>query len=155
MHLIVRPRHHALIPCISPYVRMFPSFGRERLRAPKDTNDCLLDSKALSECCVSSPEVFPQLFWQFGERHYRSKHWSEAADWFLAGTHNSFRSMSHISDPKCLRKAALCYVQCGEHAQASAVLRRCPPSDAPTYYVALLVATHQGEGLVDYLLLSS
>lgn len=56
-----------------------------------------------------------------------------------------FGSMAHISNAKCLRKAALCYVQCGEHAHASAIIRRCPPTDAATHYVALLIAAHQGE----------
>ncbi|TBU48727.1 meiosis protein SPO22/ZIP4 like-domain-containing protein [Dichomitus squalens] len=84
------------------------------------------------------------LFWQFGDRHYRAKRWSEAADWFLAGTHGVFGSMSKVSDPKCLRKAALCYIQCGEHARASAVIRRCPSQDAATHYVALLAAVRQG-----------
>ncbi|KAI0735751.1 meiosis protein SPO22/ZIP4 like-domain-containing protein [Earliella scabrosa] len=88
------------------------------------------------------------LLWQFGDRHYHSKRWSEAADWFLVGTHRVFGSMSHISNPKCLRKAALCYIQCGEHAQASAIIRRCPPTDAATHYVALLIATHQAVAAV-------
>ena len=94
---------------------------------------------------VGLSEPPAQLLWQFGDRHYHAKRWSEAADWFLVGTHASFRSMSHISNPKCLRKAALCYIQCGEHAQASAALRRCPSADAATHYVALLIATHQGK----------
>ncbi|KAJ8488783.1 hypothetical protein ONZ51_g3351 [Trametes cubensis] len=84
------------------------------------------------------------LLWQFGDRHYHAKRWTDAADWFLAGTNSTFGSMSHISNAKCLRKAALCYVQCGEHAQASAIVRRCPPTDAATHYVALLIAAHQG-----------
>ncbi|CDO70960.1 hypothetical protein BN946_scf184829.g69 [Trametes cinnabarina] len=84
------------------------------------------------------------LLWQFGDRHYHAKRWADAADWFLVGTHGVFGSMSHISNAKCLRKAALCYVQCGEHSQASAAIRRCPPTDAATHYVALLIAAHQG-----------
>ncbi|KAL1952366.1 hypothetical protein VTO73DRAFT_1515 [Trametes versicolor] len=84
------------------------------------------------------------LLWQFGDRHYHAKRWSDAADWFLVGTHRVFGSMAHISNAKCLRKAALCYVQCGEHAHASAIIRRCPPTDAATHYVALLIAAHQG-----------
>ncbi|KAI9059547.1 hypothetical protein FKP32DRAFT_1657351 [Trametes sanguinea] len=85
------------------------------------------------------------LLWQFGDRHFHAKRWADAADWFLIGTHNVFGSMSHISNAKCLRKAALCYVQCGEHSQASATIRRCPPTDAATHYVALLIAAHQGK----------
>ncbi|TFK82959.1 hypothetical protein K466DRAFT_577952 [Polyporus arcularius HHB13444] len=88
------------------------------------------------------------LLWQFGDRHYHAKRWLEAADWFLVGTHRVFGSMSQISNPKCLRKAALCYFQCGEHAQASAVIRRCPPTDAATHYVALLIAAHQAVAAV-------
>ncbi|KAI0367468.1 hypothetical protein BV20DRAFT_950150 [Pilatotrama ljubarskyi] len=88
------------------------------------------------------------LLWQFGDRHYHAKRWSEAADWFLLGTHRVFASMSHISNAKCHRKAALCYVQCGEHAQASAIIRRCPHTDAATHYVALLIAAHQAVAAV-------
>ncbi|KAH9850619.1 meiosis protein SPO22/ZIP4 like-domain-containing protein [Lenzites betulinus] len=84
------------------------------------------------------------LLWQFGDRHYHAKRWGTAADWFLIGTHRVFGSMSHISNAKCIRKAALCYIQCGEHAQASAIIRRCPPTEAATHYVALLIAAHQG-----------
>ncbi|KAI0719068.1 meiosis protein SPO22/ZIP4 like-domain-containing protein [Cerioporus squamosus] len=88
------------------------------------------------------------LLWQFGDRHYHAKRWLVAADWYLVGTHRVFGSMSQISNPKCLRKAALCYIQCGEHAQASAVIRRCPPTDAATHYVALLIAAHQAVAAV-------
>ncbi|EIW65111.1 uncharacterized protein TRAVEDRAFT_55804 [Trametes versicolor FP-101664 SS1] len=88
------------------------------------------------------------LLWQFGDRHYHAKRWSDAADWFLVGTHRVFGSMAHISNAKCLRKAALCYVQCGEHAHASAIIRRCPPTDAATHYVALLIAAHQAVAAV-------
>ncbi|KAI0825283.1 meiosis protein SPO22/ZIP4 like-domain-containing protein [Trametes gibbosa] len=88
------------------------------------------------------------LIWQFGDRHYHAKRWGTAADWFLIGTHRVFGSMSHISNAKCIRKAALCYVQCGEHAQASAIIRRCPPTEAATHYVALLIAAHQAVAAV-------
>ena len=109
------------------------------------TTACLTVSRAFAPFRFGLPEPPTQLLWQFGDRHYHSKRWSEAADWFLVGTHRVFGSMSHISNPKCLRKAALCYIQCGEHAQASAIIRRCPPTDAATHYVALLIATHQGK----------
>ncbi|KAI0757464.1 meiosis protein SPO22/ZIP4 like-domain-containing protein [Daedaleopsis nitida] len=101
-----------------------------------DSNDYELPKIPTTACLT--------LLWQFGDRHYQAKRWSEAADWFLAGTHRAFGSMSPISNPKCFRKAALCYIQCGEHAQASAIVRRCSPTDAATHYVALLIATHQG-----------
>ncbi|KAI0762520.1 meiosis protein SPO22/ZIP4 like-domain-containing protein [Fomes fomentarius] len=103
----------------------------------------LLDSKDYELPKIATTACLT-LLWQFGDRHYHAKRWSEAAEWFLVGTHRVFGSMSHISNPKCLRKAALCYIQCGEHAKASAIVRRCPPSDAATHYVALLVAAHQG-----------
>ncbi|KAI0761631.1 meiosis protein SPO22/ZIP4 like-domain-containing protein [Trametes elegans] len=88
------------------------------------------------------------LLWQFGDRHYHAKRWANAADWFLVGTHRVFESMSHISNAKCLRKAALCFVQCGEHARASAIICRCPPTDAATHYVSLLIAAHQAVAAV-------
>ncbi|KAI0638918.1 meiosis protein SPO22/ZIP4 like-domain-containing protein [Trametes polyzona] len=88
------------------------------------------------------------LLWQFGDRHYHARRWQNAAEWFLLGTHRAFGSMSHISNAKCLRKAALCYVQCGEHAHASAIIRRCPPTDAASHYVALLIAAHQAVAAV-------
>ena len=93
---------------------------------------------------VGLSEPPAQLLWQFGDRHYHAKRWSEAADWFLVGTHGVFGAMSQLSNPKCLRKAALCYIQLGEYSRASTIVRRCPAADAATYYVALLIATHQG-----------
>ncbi|KAI8983311.1 meiosis protein SPO22/ZIP4 like-domain-containing protein [Trametes punicea] len=84
------------------------------------------------------------LLWQFGDRYYHAKRWTDAADWFLIGTHSAFVSMARISNAKCLRKAALCYVQGGEYARASTTIRHCPPTDAATHYVALLIAANQG-----------
>ena len=109
------------------------------------TTACLIVSRAFAPFRFGPSEPPTQLLWQFGDRHYHAKRWSEAADWFLVGTHRVFGSMSQISNPKCLRKAALCYIQWGEHAQASAVIRRCPTTDAATHYVALLIAAHQGK----------
>lgn len=85
-----------------------------------------------------------QLLWQFGDRHYIAKRWAEAADWFLCGTNPIFSSMARSSHAKCFRKAALCHIQQREYARASAILRRCPGSDAATCYVSMLAAVHQG-----------
>ncbi|KAI0665334.1 meiosis protein SPO22/ZIP4 like-domain-containing protein [Trametes maxima] len=108
----------------------------DHARATQDLAQALNPPKIPTTACLT-------LLWQFGDRHYHSKRWTDAADWFLVGTHRVFGSMSHISNAKCHRKAALCYVQCSEHAQASAIIRRCPPMDAATHYVALLIAAHQ------------
>ncbi|THG97385.1 hypothetical protein EW026_g4602 [Hermanssonia centrifuga] len=84
------------------------------------------------------------LLWQFGNRHYNAKRWTEAAGWFLCGTNQVLASMARASHAKCFRKAALCYIQHGDFAAASAVLRRCPGNEATTYYVVLLTAVRQG-----------
>ncbi|KAH8101409.1 hypothetical protein BXZ70DRAFT_1007244 [Cristinia sonorae] len=84
------------------------------------------------------------LLWQFGDRQFNAKHWVEAADWFLAGTHPIFSSMAHAGGAKCFRKAALCYIQQRDYSKASAILRRCPVNEATTHYVVLLTAVHQG-----------
>ncbi|KAF9444140.1 SPO22-domain-containing protein [Macrolepiota fuliginosa MF-IS2] len=84
------------------------------------------------------------LIWQYGDRHYQAKKWSEAADWFLAGTHQLFGGTSSTIFSKCLRKAALCYIEQKEYSKASTVIRRCPANEAATNYVIFLVAIHQG-----------
>ncbi|KAL4254899.1 Sporulation-specific protein 22/ZIP4 [Abortiporus biennis] len=84
------------------------------------------------------------LLWQFGDRNYNAKRWSEAADWFLAGTHHVFDSMAQASRAKCFRKAALCYLQQRDYSQASTVMRKCPNNEAATHYVRLLTAVQQG-----------
>ncbi|CCL98934.1 uncharacterized protein FIBRA_00941 [Fibroporia radiculosa] len=84
------------------------------------------------------------LLWQFGDRQYQAKRWSEAADWFLAGTSGVFESISALSNSKCFRKAALCYIQQAEYAKAAAVIRRCSQDEAATHYLQLLTAVHQG-----------
>ncbi|KAI1789167.1 meiosis protein SPO22/ZIP4 like-domain-containing protein [Ganoderma leucocontextum] len=125
------------------------SKDREHLQALQDVANALnlLDNKGFELPKIPTTACLT-LFWQFGDRLYHAKRWSEAADWFLVGTHRVFVSMSQVSNPKCLRKAALCYIQCGEHAQASVIIRRCPSSDAATHYVALLVAVHQAVAAV-------
>ncbi|KXN85140.1 hypothetical protein AN958_11630 [Leucoagaricus sp. SymC.cos] len=84
------------------------------------------------------------LIWQYGDRHYQAKKWSEAADWFLAGTHQLFKEKASANYPKCYRKAALCYLEQKEYAKASTVIRRCPTNEAATCYVMFLIAVHQG-----------
>ncbi|KAK0232662.1 hypothetical protein IW262DRAFT_1260291, partial [Armillaria fumosa] len=84
------------------------------------------------------------LLWQYGDRHYHAKRWSDAADWFIAGSHRLFRETCPGSSGKCHRKAALCYIEHREYAKASAVIRRCPITEAATHYVIFLTAVHQG-----------
>ncbi|KAJ7752626.1 meiosis protein SPO22/ZIP4 like-domain-containing protein [Mycena metata] len=84
------------------------------------------------------------LIWQYGDRHFNAKRWSAAADWFLAGSHQLFRAACPTSGAKCFRKAALCYIEQREYARASAVIRRCPSTEATTHYVLFLTAVHQG-----------
>ncbi|EMD41466.1 hypothetical protein CERSUDRAFT_128264 [Gelatoporia subvermispora B] len=84
------------------------------------------------------------LIWQFGDRQYNAKRWSEAADWFLVGTHSVFNVLSSTANPKCFRKGALCYIQLRDYARASATARRCSGKEAATHYILLLIAVHQG-----------
>ncbi|KAF5385597.1 hypothetical protein D9757_006758 [Collybiopsis confluens] len=84
------------------------------------------------------------LLWQYGDRHYYAKRWTEAADWFGAGTHRLFRVNDSFSASKCYRKAALCYLEQREYSRATAMIRCCPSNEAATHYVAFLIATHQG-----------
>ena len=86
-----------------------------------------------------------QLLWQFGDRRYQTQHWSEAADWYLAGTHKALASIARLSDAKCLRKAALCYIQQGDYARSAATIRRSSDDDAATCYIRLLIAVRQGD----------
>ncbi|KAF8060777.1 meiosis protein SPO22/ZIP4 like-domain-containing protein, partial [Lyophyllum atratum] len=85
------------------------------------------------------------LLWQYGDRHYHAKKWSEAADWFMAGSHKLFRVNSPTASAKCFRKAALCYIEYREYARASTVIRRCPTNEGKTHYVMFLIAIHQGQ----------
>ncbi|KAF8637477.1 hypothetical protein AX16_010805 [Volvariella volvacea WC 439] len=83
------------------------------------------------------------LIWQYGDGHHQAKRWTEAADWFLAGSHKLFQVNCPTANSKCLRKAALCYIEQREYAKASTVIRRCPTSEATTHYVTFLTAFHQ------------
>ncbi|KAI5118182.1 hypothetical protein M0805_004995 [Coniferiporia weirii] len=84
------------------------------------------------------------VLWKVGDRHYQMKKWLQAAEWFLAGTNRAFTSIAHMSSPKCFRKAALCYIEQGEYARASQVIRRCPSGQSSTFYLLFLAAVHQG-----------
>ncbi|KIY73384.1 hypothetical protein CYLTODRAFT_386998 [Cylindrobasidium torrendii FP15055 ss-10] len=87
------------------------------------------------------------LLWQYGDRQYNMKKFGIAADWFLVGAHAAFSGQDGIGvsgTTKCLRKAALCYVEDKQYAQASAVLRRCDPKEAATHYVKFLISVKQG-----------
>ncbi|KAH7103160.1 meiosis protein SPO22/ZIP4 like-domain-containing protein [Auriculariales sp. MPI-PUGE-AT-0066] len=84
------------------------------------------------------------LLWQFGDRLYASKKFANAADWYILAANPAFRIMAFVNNVKCFRKAALCHIQQGEYAQASALIRRCPGTDAATYYIVFLAAAHQG-----------
>jgi len=86
-----------------------------------------------------------QLIWQRGDRHYQAKKWTEAADWYLAGTHQLFKEKSSMTCSKCYRKAAICYLEKKEYNKASTVIRRCPTNEAATCYVMFLIAIHQGQ----------
>lgn len=82
-----------------------------------------------------------QLLWQYGDRQYQAKRFSNSADWFLAGSHPLF-PVRGIA--KCFRKAALCYNENREYAKACAILRKCDAREAKTQYVRFLVAVGQG-----------
>jgi hypothetical protein len=82
--------------------------------------------------------------WQYGGRKYKAKRWPEAADWYLAGSHKLFQATNPQSVTKCFRKAALCYIEQRDFAQASTMIRRCPANEATTHYVVFLIAVHQG-----------
>jgi len=49
--------------------------------------------------------------------HYTAKQWREAAEWFLLGTQDALHVIKTLAHSKCLRKAALCYIQLGEYAK--------------------------------------
>ncbi|KAL5534754.1 hypothetical protein ACEPAG_1218 [Sanghuangporus baumii] len=84
------------------------------------------------------------ILWKVGDRHFQMKKWSQAAEWFLVGTHKAFASIVHISGPKCLRKAALCYIEQREHARASQIIQQCPSDQSSTFYLQFLTAVYQG-----------
>ncbi|ESK93496.1 hypothetical protein Moror_1688 [Moniliophthora roreri MCA 2997] len=101
----------------------------------------VLDAEFQVECVPATACI--SLLWQYGDRHYNAKRWSEAAEWFLAGTHRLLMEVCSASISKCYRKAALCYIEQKEYAKAAAVIRRCPNNEAATHYVTFLTAIHQ------------
>ena len=54
--------------------------------------------------------------------HYTTKQWREAAEWFLLGTQEALHVIKTLARSKCLRKAALCYIQLGEYAKYARTL---------------------------------
>ncbi|OCB89780.1 hypothetical protein A7U60_g3040 [Sanghuangporus baumii] len=84
------------------------------------------------------------ILWKVGDRHFQMKKWSQAAEWFLVGTHKAFASIVHIAGPKCLRKAALCYIEQREYARASQIIQQCPSDQSSTFYLQFLTAVYQG-----------
>ncbi|KAL5518460.1 SPO22 [Sanghuangporus vaninii] len=84
------------------------------------------------------------ILWKVGDRHFQMKKWSQAAEWFLVGTHKAFASIVHIAGPKCLRKAALCYIEQREYARASQIIQQCPGDQSSTFYLQFLMAVYQG-----------
>jgi len=104
----------------------------------------LYDSIVRSRISPTAYTFASKLLWQYGDRHYHAKEWSQAADWFVAGSHQLFRNSSPTASAKCFRKAALCYIEQREYAQASTMIRRCPTNEAKTHYVMFLIAVYQG-----------
>ncbi|EIW86072.1 hypothetical protein CONPUDRAFT_45846, partial [Coniophora puteana RWD-64-598 SS2] len=88
-------------------------------------------------------QINMQLLWQYGNRHYQSAGWDAAAGWYMCGAHAAFKCLGPVSDAKCFRKAALCYVHKKEYARAASVIRKCSSSQATTQYVVFLIAVHQ------------
>ncbi|TFK48044.1 hypothetical protein OE88DRAFT_1810744 [Heliocybe sulcata] len=84
------------------------------------------------------------LLWQFGDRHYNARRWSQAADWFLVAAHSAFSSMGRSTEAKCYRKAVLSLIQGKEYARAYAAIRHCPQEESATHYVVFLTAAYQG-----------
>ncbi|KAH6880612.1 hypothetical protein BKA70DRAFT_1378100 [Coprinopsis sp. MPI-PUGE-AT-0042] len=76
------------------------------------------------------------LLWQSGGRHYKAKKWSHAADWYLVGTHAFFKKGAPSGTYKCLRKAALCYIEQHEYIKAL-------DQEATTQYIIFLTAFYQ------------
>ncbi|CAE7228948.1 unnamed protein product [Rhizoctonia solani] len=84
------------------------------------------------------------VLWRNGEASYKAKKWIEAADWFVLSASPAFQSMAGAQS-RCIRKAALCYIQQGEYAQASTLVSRCSQDESATHYVRFLTAVHQGK----------
>ncbi|KAH7881641.1 uncharacterized protein C8R40DRAFT_57431 [Lentinula edodes] len=107
--------------------------------------------KAFTSVCETNTELRSisaaaclSLLWQYGDRHYHGKRWSQAAEWFAAGGHPLFKVHGSSSASKSYRKAALCYIEQREYSRSAAVIRSCPSNEAATHYLAFLIATYQG-----------
>ena len=72
------------------------------------------------------------------------KKWTDAAEWFLAGTDKAFETIANICAMKCLRKASLCYIEQREYAHASRIIKQCPTDQSSTFYLLFLSAVYQG-----------
>ncbi|CAE6451343.1 unnamed protein product [Rhizoctonia solani] len=83
------------------------------------------------------------VLWRNGEASYKAKKWVEAAEWFVLSASPAFQTMIG-AQPRCIRKAALCYIQQGEYAQASILVSRCSQDESATHYIRFLAAVHQG-----------
>ncbi|GAW07280.1 Testis-expressed sequence 11 protein [Lentinula edodes] len=106
--------------------------------------------KAFTSVCETNTELRSisaaaclSLLWQYGDRHYHGKRWSQAAEWFAAGGHPLFKVHGSSSASKSYRKAALCYIEQREYSRSAAVIRSCPSNEAATHYLAFLIATYQ------------
>ncbi|PFH47188.1 hypothetical protein AMATHDRAFT_152750 [Amanita thiersii Skay4041] len=111
--------------------------------AKEDNHARAMETLNKAFTCMSSALLDLELLWQYGERHYNAKRFPEAADWFISGTHQLFRTVSSTTTSKCFRKAALCYIEHQEYARAATVIRRCSTDEATTHYVMFLTAVHQ------------
>ena len=86
-----------------------------------------------------------QLLWQFGEKQYNAQQWLLAADWYRLATHDAFQAMAEASAAKCLRKAALCYIEAKDMQRAAQTIQNCSQDEAATHYVHFLTYAYQGE----------
>lgn len=108
---------------------------------------------------ISDPFLDQQLLWQFGDTHYHAKRWKPAADWFLLGTRKAFQVVASTTHSKCLRKAALCYIQAGELARlvellftphlivvdrATTITQKASNDEAATHYLRFMSSIYQG-----------
>ncbi|CAD6576494.1 MAG: hypothetical protein TREMPRED_001694 [Tremellales sp. Tagirdzhanova-0007] len=75
----------------------------------------------------------------------QGNHHDVAAQWFKLAGHPSLSDLGNENASRCLRKAALCYVSCGDYGSAQDLIEQCPSSEASTQYLRFLSAVHQGE----------
>ncbi|PPQ99580.1 hypothetical protein CVT26_008401 [Gymnopilus dilepis] len=147
LHYTTASEHvHRLLLCLIIHA----SKDEDHARAMKTLNDTF---KAVCDAEVELPGlvctacmtlILVQLLWQYAGRQYKSKKWSEAAQWYLAGSHGVFKACGHSSSAKCFRKAALCHIEEREYSSAANAIRRCPTNEAATHYIIFLTAIHQG-----------